>query len=98
MNAPEAAIRFPVGGGVVAAGFAVVAVVTEDGAADDVVVDGSVDDVVDSAAGIEVSTGAVDVEDAAFFRSDEPEQPAARTGRRRKRTRRFTGAHHRAQP
>jgi hypothetical protein len=67
-------------------------VLTGDGAADDVVVDGSLDDVVDSGAGIDVSTGAVDVEDAAPFLSDDPEQPAARTARTRKRTRRFTGA------
>jgi hypothetical protein len=98
MNAPEAAVRFPVGGEVVAAGFAVVAVVTEEGATDDVVVDGSVDDVLDSASVAVVSTGAVDVEDSALFLSEDPEQAAAVTARRRKKTRRFTGAHHRAKP
>lgn len=92
-------MRFPVGGEVVATGLAVVLVVTvAAAAADDVVVDGSVDDVLDSPVPV-VSTGAVDVEDSALFRSEDPEEhPAAITARTRKRTRRFTGAHHRAKP
>jgi hypothetical protein len=91
-------MRFPVGGEVVAAGFAVVFVVVA-AATDELVVDRSVDDVLDSAAVAEVSTGAVDEEDAARLRSEDPEEhPAAMTARTRKRTRRFTGAHHRAKP
>ena len=92
-------MRFPVGGEVVAAGFAVVAVDPVAGATDDVVVDGPVDDVLDSAVVSVVSTGAVDDEDSALFPSEDPEEhPAARTARRRKEMRRFTGAHHRAKP
>jgi hypothetical protein len=92
-------MRFPVGGEVVAAGFAVVFVVTVAAATDELVVDRSVDDVLDSAAVAEVSTGAVDEEDSALLRSEEPEEhPAAMTARTRKRTRRFTGAHHRGKP
>ncbi len=92
-------MRFPVGGEVVAAGFAVVCVVTVATAADEVVVYGSVDDVLDSAGVAEVATGPVEVEDSALFRSEDPEEhPAEMTARTRKRTRRFTGAHHRAKP
>jgi hypothetical protein len=101
MKAPEAAIRPAAPGGDVVAGLAVVLVepparVVPVAAATDDVVAGSVDDVLGAAEVAVVSAGAVDVDGSALFRSDPEEQPAAVTARMRKRTRRFTGAHHRA--
>jgi hypothetical protein len=104
MNAPEADVRLPDGGGVVATGLAVVVVapppeVEVAAATDEAVVAGLVTVVSGAAELDEDSANEVDVDESALFPSEVPdEQPAAITARTRKRTRRFTGAHHRAPP
>ena len=99
MNAPEAATR-PDAGPVVVTGFPVVTVpplVVAVVAADEEVVVELSPAGAPAAVDVELSaTDGVDVDDSARLSSSEPrEQAVADNARMSRRTRRFTGAHHR---